>query len=337
MKYKTKKSLVEMEQKVFDIKDDPMPKGTWWWWFWLFFIDNPKDPKKPRQLMILWSTKNNKKLSCNNQDIKFTNSKDRSALDGVVAAWYYDGKKMHHNYLLEQCALNISKNRIATDSHPATSFTITKNQSTIKIGDEFEITAKPIINHNFTKPIHNSHTYRLNKGYSIIKQNHLTITGKHKNKPIHGTAYFQRVFVNAPAIPWYWGIFHFENNSILTYINNYLLGKSFKKDITYFDGTKIHEFIDITIKKSKETPPSFKISGQNRHEKISFKVNSYSHSSWTFKKKAHKIIPNKLVYNEYPATISDMELIDKKTGKNITPKDLGSSVGNAEHATGFLL
>jgi len=187
MKYKTKESLVEMEQKVFDIKDDPMPKGAWWWWFWLFFIDNPKDPKKPRQLMILWSTKNDKKISCNNQDIKFTHSKDRSTLDGVVAAWYYDGKKMHHNYLLDQCTLNISKNRIATYSPTPTSYTITKDQSTIKIGDEFEITAKSKNNCNFTKAIHYSHTYPANKGYSIIRQNHLDITGKHKNKPLENT------------------------------------------------------------------------------------------------------------------------------------------------------
>ena len=54
-------------------------------------------------------------------------------------------------------------------------------------------------------------------------------------------------------------------------------------------------------------------------------------------KKACKIIPNKLTYNEYPATISNLKLIDKKTGKNTISKDLGNSVGNAEYATGLLL
>ena len=338
MRSKIKKYLVDMEKKVFDIKDEPMPKGAWGWWFWLFFIDNPENPKKPLQLMILWSIKNDKKITCNNLDIKFTDSKDRTAFDSVVAAWYYDGKNMHHNYILEQCTLDISKRRIATDSATPTSFTVNRDVSTIKIGDVFEIIAKPKNSHNFTKPLYYSNTYLLNKGYSIIKQNHLEITGKYKNTSIRGTAYFQRVFMNAPAIPWYWGIFHFENNSILTYINVHFLGKSFKKDITYFDGSKTHEFTDMTIKKSEETHhPTFKISGQNRHEKISFKVIPYSHSSWTFKKKADTIIPNKLVYNEYPATISDLKLIDKKTGENITPKDLGNSVGNAEYTTGLLL
>lgn len=130
-----------MEQKVFDIKDDPMPKGAWWWWFWLFFIDNPKNPKKPRQLMILWSTKNEKTINCNNLEVKFSHTGDRSRLDGIVAAWYFDGKKMHHNYLLEQCTLNISQNQITTESKTPTSFATTKNRSTIKIGNDFEFIA----------------------------------------------------------------------------------------------------------------------------------------------------------------------------------------------------
>ena len=52
-------------------------------------------------------------------------------------------------------------------------------------------------------------------------------------------------------------------------------------------------------------------------------------------KKIAKVIPNKLMYREYPAKISSLELIDKE--KRITLEDLGSSVGNAEYTTGFLL
>ncbi len=336
MKPKIKSCIVDMH-KVFDIKNEHMPKGAWWWWFWLFFIDSPKKAEKPRQLMILWSTKNEKKMDCNSLKINFNHTPDRSRLDGVVAAWYFDGGKMHHNYILEQCALNITQKQITSDSKTLTSFTITKTGSIINIGNDFEFITKPKNKHRFTKPTHHSHTYPGSKGYSIIRQNHVNFTGKLKNKPIRGTAYFQRVFVNAPAIPWYWGIFHFKNNSILTYINAHLLGKSFKKGITFFDGKELHEFIDITIKKLKQSPPTFKISGQNSREKINFTVNSYSHSSWTFKKKTSKIIPNKLIYNEYPATISDLKLTDKKTGKNLILNDPGKSVGNAEYTTGLLL
>ena len=30
---------------------------TWWWWWWLFFLKDPANPGRTRQLMILWSTK----------------------------------------------------------------------------------------------------------------------------------------------------------------------------------------------------------------------------------------------------------------------------------------
>ena len=93
MPVKSKNTKVNFKRKVFDIADEPRPRGAWWWWFWLFFFNNPKNPAKPRQLMILWSSKNVKKISCNDLQINLTHPDDRSNLDGAVAAWYYDGKR----------------------------------------------------------------------------------------------------------------------------------------------------------------------------------------------------------------------------------------------------
>lgn len=337
MKPKSKANLIDLEGKVFDIKNEPRPRGAWWWWFWLFFFNNPKNLEKPRQLMILWSTKNVKKIDCNNLKIKLNHSQDRSNLDGAVAAWYFDGEKMHHNFLLEQCNMNVSDKKLSSDSSIPTSFSINKTKNTVKIGSDFEFIAEAGNKHNFTMPTYHSHTYFGNIGYSMIRLNRLSLTGKIKNKPIHGSAYFQRVFVKAPAIPWYWGIFHFENGGILTYFKLHLLGKSFKKGISFFDGKKIHELININIKRLGGNIPTFTVSGENEHEKINFTVNSYSHSSWTFKKKTLGIIPNKLIYNEYPAVITNLKLTNKKTGKRIILEYLGKSLGNAEYATGLLL
>lgn len=337
MKPKTKPSLIELEQKVFDIKNEPMPHGAWWWWFWLFFFNNPKNPEKPRQLMILWSTKNVREIDCNDLKIKLNHSQDRSNLTGAVAAWYFDGEKMHHNFLLEQCDINVSDKELSSDSTIPTSFSINKTENTVKIGNDFKFIAESGNKHEFTMPSYRSNTYLGNMGYSIIKLNHLNLSGTIKNKSIHGSAYFQRVFVSAPAIPWYWGIFHFENGGVLSYFNPHLLGKSLKREILFFDGNKMHEFTDVNLKRSGERMPTFTLSGENEHEKINFGVNSYSHSSWTFRRKTLGIIPNKLTYNEYPAVISDLTLTNKKTGKKITLEDLGKSIGNAEHTTGLLL
>ena len=133
------------------------------------------------------------------------------------------------------------------------------------------------------------------------------------------------------------GIFHFENGAVMTYFNPNVLGMAISKDISFFDGNKMHEIKNVNVTRSGGDIPTFTVSGENENESMIFTVSSYSHSSWTFKKKKLGIIPFKQVYNEYPAYISDLRLTDKKTRKIITLEDLGKSVGNAEHTTGILL
>ncbi len=331
---RTKTHKINLEQKVFDINNEPMPGGAWWWWFWLFFFNNPKNPEKPRQLMILWSTKNVREIQCNGLHIRLTGSNDRGNLDGAVAAWYFDGEKMHHNFLLEQCKISISEKKLSSDSRVPTSFSVGKNSGEVKIGNEFHFTAESQ-NSESDVATYSSNTFVGNLGYSIIRQNRFGLKGTVGKEQVLGTAYFQRVFVNAPSPSWYWGIFHFENGAVLSYFNPHMFGKSIKKDISFFDGEKNHNFHVIKISPSGGNIPSFLVSGANEQEKIAFRVDSYSHSSWTFKKKTLGVIPNKLVYNEYPAVISEFEL--ESEGKKTTLKQLGKSIGNAEHTTGFLL
>ncbi|MFH0817255.1 MAG: hypothetical protein V1909_01340 [Candidatus Micrarchaeota archaeon] len=335
MKTKIKMRLANLEEKVFDIQNEPMPGGAWWWWFWLFFFNNPKDPKKPRQLMILWSTKNVKEIQCNDLIIRLASQTDRSKLDGAVAAWYFDGEKMHHNFLLEQCIISISGKQLSSDSAVPTSFLVDKNKSDVRIGNDFHFIAESKESES-EAPNYNANTYIGNLGYGIIRSNRLDLKGMVGKEQISGTAYFQRVFVNALSPSWYWGLFHFENGGNLSYFRPYLFGKTIKKDITFFDGKKMHEFRDIKTRRLGKELPKFEISGENASEKISFTVETYSHSSWTFKKKTFGLIPNKLVYNEYPAVISKFEFTSN-TEEKITLEKLGNSVGNAEHTTGFLL
>jgi hypothetical protein len=334
---KRAKGLIDFERKVFDTENEPMPRGAWWWWFWLFFFNNPVNPDKPRQLMILWSTKNVKEIDCNNLKIKLNRSNDKNILDGAVAVWYYDGRRMNHNFILEQCKLKLKYNELSSESENPTSFSTNKGRNIIKIGNDFNFIAEGNNGHNFSMPTYHSKNYLGNMGYSLLRLNRLNLKGKIKNKPIRGSAYFQRVFVNAPSVPWYWGIFHFENGGILTYFNPHVFGKSIKRDISFFDGRNMHKFDNLRIKREGKYLPSFLVTGINGKERISFRVKSYSHSSWSFKKKSLGLIPNKLVYNEYPSVISDLKLTNKRTGRSIALKKLGKSVGNAEHTTGLLL
>ncbi|MBS3815545.1 MAG: hypothetical protein KGY45_03155 [Hadesarchaea archaeon] len=85
--------------------------------------------------------------------------------------------------------------------------------------------------------------------------------------------------------------------------------------------------------------PSFHISAEKKEsdKEIKFIVIPYSKTSWEFKKKIAKIIPNRLTYREYPAKVSKLELIDREKDRKVTLNDLGSSIGNAEYTTGLLL
>lgn len=340
---KIKATAVDLEKSVFQISGEPFPRGSWWWWFWLFFFDNPKDPKRPRQLMILWSTKNVKDIKCNSLDIRLDPKGIRKKLpeggeklEGAVAAWYFDGEKMRHDYLLEQCDLLIGDHSLESKSKTPTSFSIRGDVCRVRIGDELDFIARIDEKSEFHKPNYHANSFAGSLGYGIMKANRLDLKGSAGGKPIRGTAYFQRVFVNAPAIPWYWGAFHFERGATLTYTNQLLFRKAIKKDISFFDGERLHKFKKMGVRRAEGKFPKFEVSGENAEETIRFTVEAYEHSSWTFRKKSLGIVPNKLVYNEYPAAIRDFELVEKATGKKTACKDLGEAIGNAEHTTGYL-
>ena len=59
--------------------------GNWLWWFWLFFIEN-EETGKDEQLMVLWSTKNDKEIACNHLVFNPVNHKK----DGEKApVWFH--------------------------------------------------------------------------------------------------------------------------------------------------------------------------------------------------------------------------------------------------------
>ena len=59
----------DLSELMWDLNTDEKIKNlSWWWWWWIFFIKNPKNPARPRQLMILWSTKNCERIIVNDYD-----------------------------------------------------------------------------------------------------------------------------------------------------------------------------------------------------------------------------------------------------------------------------
>src|SRR3990167_1064125 len=108
----------ELIRKIWSPPESWNVLGAWFWWFWLFFIHD-KDTEKTgrcRQLMILWSIKKDPRIRCNSLDIEipvqFEKKGDKFQLNGAAAAWYFDGKKMHHDFVLEKTAMMLDPGKM---------------------------------------------------------------------------------------------------------------------------------------------------------------------------------------------------------------------------------
>jgi len=325
-----------MVAKIFDIKSDPMGSGKWLWWFWLFIIDSPKTPTTPRQAVIAWTTKNVVGIEPENNEIFFTSSKGDKSTDGAVAAWYFDGEKMHHNITMEKCKIKILPEKLSSLSKTPTSFYAGSSSHKIRIGRDFIFNVKSKGKNITSTERYELHKYIKNMGFSEIRNNRLEFSGKIGKESITGTAYFQRMFADVPLVPWNWGIFHFKNGAVLTFLKRHII-KDFGHEISFFDGKKFHNFHDVKITCSGKSLRSFSVKGKTDKEEISFTTVPYASSRWTFGKKIAYMFNDKLEYNEYLSTINDLEIIDRKTGKTIiSSSDIGRATGNVEHTTGML-
>ncbi|MED5319211.1 MAG: hypothetical protein VX518_01345, partial [Candidatus Thermoplasmatota archaeon] len=87
---------------------EPLWHMTWDWWWWLVMLDDPDGAPWGKQLMVLWSTKDNDRVQVNGTP--WTPSgrpgKDEHGgmvIDGMVCAWWFDGQRMHEPYIKRTC------------------------------------------------------------------------------------------------------------------------------------------------------------------------------------------------------------------------------------------
>ncbi len=373
---------------VWRVEQEGRRPGTWWWWFWLFFFENKDDPLQPKQLMILWSTKDDPEIECNGKSIllrpeRIKYSGDCALLDGVVAAWFFDGKKMHEDFLLEHCDISVDAKRrsLRTSSGRGsaavkTRFLQEKNELVTviekgsgKTGVKLEFSARLLDKNDFAVPTLSVKSFWGGKfDYRILRVNRADLkcrisTGG-KTGESKGTAYFQKVMVNAPAVPWHWAIAHFANGSSLNYFaphvgismleNNLLRGvateralskanKTLSRELRFFDAgaRKLHVFRSIKIRREKNAAglPAWRVRASNEAgETLQLGLNSYSQAVWKFRKKiAYLPVKSNLHYNEYPVHVDKFELRNAKGEKITSLKEVGEGFGNAEHSWGFLI
>ena len=97
----------------------PLHHLTWDWWWWLLMLDDEEGNPSGKQLMVLWSTKDNPKVMVSGTEWTpkgrpgFDNQGGIS-LDGMVCAWWFDGKRMFEPYIKQKCRMIV-----VDDEHPS--------------------------------------------------------------------------------------------------------------------------------------------------------------------------------------------------------------------------
>lgn len=358
---------MEYIKKIWTLDVNEIKPGGWFWWFWLFFIDNPKNPSKPIQLMILWSIKKDKLIYCNDLAVSFDENhkveENKREFNGTVAAWYFDGDKMHDNYLLENCKfiLNSKKLELIADGKTSSSFSFENGVfrvSIVKDGVRIIFDSKEIKNVplNPERNIKNIAGGLMNLHSTTM--NNFSLSGKiiegGREREVEGTSYFQKILINAPPPSWYWGLFHFPDGSYLTYLDTYVgratlkdnitnitlkkPTKSLTQDVNIFDAEKQkkYHFKKMSIKPIRvgENWVHHVVGWDDKHT-VELEVETYSHACWKFRKKvAFLPLWSHFKYNEYPSLLKRMTLKNKLTGEE---KEFGQAIGNVEQSWGIII
>jgi hypothetical protein len=349
--------------------------GAWYWWFWLFFIHDEDTAKtgKCRQLMILWSIKKDNRISCNSLDIQIPIQIEQTGpldwkLNGAAAAWYYDGLKMHDDFVLEKSEMTLDGKRlrlIAPGQTPS-SFCMDNNDFVTKIKTkaasdsfDFEFRARQEDLHPVVGPVHGYTKLPMGMAVEGTMIERFVLSGTEacngKTRDIHGTAYFQKILVAAPPPQWYWGMYHFLDGSILAFMVTYAgratladnawKGAGLKKptlpvnqDIMLYHAPsgRVFKSKDVSLIPKNEGNHlwSHAIHGKGKDFEIDAHARAYSHSCWKFVKPIGPL-PTKSTfkYNEYPAVLERLEL-RLADGEKI---ELKNGWGNMENSWGFLL
>jgi hypothetical protein len=360
---------------------------TWWWWWWLLFIKDPGNPKRSRQLMILWSTKNVDKISVNDvlwerklpiteraiganeADAGWANGK-QTRFDGMTAAWFFDGKKMHEPFVLEKNDFSVRRDgsgdrgELMPASEHGLSLEGDPKGYRLRIrkdGWDMDLSMTPW-NDFLSKQRFKSAHYVGKYGYNILRIYGSKLSGSivhdGANEEISGSAYFQKVMVNAPATPWYWGTFHVDDGSYIDYFNPHIgppmrrktdaphsawdwgeLGLSRHMQFYHAGEDRLYEMRKLKIRKewSADGLPIFNVLGRSKdgNTELELRLAAYSRAYWRFEQKYLRWFRSILYYNEYPVEVEKAVLRDGSRKLDIL--GLGNITGNCEHTWGKLL
>jgi len=377
---------------------DVMPPihGLSWWWYWvLVLVPDPSNPKRSRQLMTLWSTKETKAVRVSGHwwEPGSRMHKDEHGgfvIPGMVCAWWYDGEEMHEPLTMRECRM-----AVVSDEHPlwpgkgdglGAGAIVPIDREDLSMGMNpgnesmwLSLSSDREARERGAPSTFEAHltpwwgppselTYRNNKialemGYDILRlqgmKSRLIVDGEE----FEGTAYFQKVTVQAPSIPWFWGMLHFDDGSYMDWFMPHITPLSTTKDDKPWrkrDTTRIslkeagifhdrirgvtHEFnhCEVVLSKSADNLldsdghplPDFWVRMRNNSIRVDLRIRAVSRARWTFDQPTRAGLVSHLTYNEYPFEVVSISIHDEAGER--TESNYAWIHGNAEHSWGFL-
>ena len=375
----------------------PIPRLSWWWYWVIMFVPDPDNPKRSRQLMILWSTKETPAIRVNGHWWK---PGSRMSIDehgghvipGMVCAWWYDGKKMFEPLVIKECRM-----ALVNDKHPlwpadgsgeGTGAIVPILDEDFSLGmrpgnkgfwlcltsDEearsegaptsFEAELTPWWCPTSTLTYRNN-VYGFDMGYDILRLQGSKLKLKVDGEEFEGSAYFQKVSVQAPSFPWFWGMLHFDDGSYIDWFRPHITPGMTSMDDkpwrrrdffrTPAIGTGIFHAarrgrtenfkrceVEV-LEPDEEEPlldnhgnllPKFRVRIWIGRTQISIIVRAVSRARWTFDQPTRAGMVSHLTYNEYPLEVLKIAILDEQGLR--TGEDYEWMVGNAEHTWGIL-
>jgi len=354
---------------------EPLHHLTWDWWWWLLMLDDEEGKPAGRQLMVLWSTKDNPLVTINGHEWhpKGRPGFDENggiAMDRMVAAWWFDGEKMIEPLVLEE-----SRIIVIAEDHPSWNgekggIVATTTEKEFSMGlnpqedkfwlklqtehGEFDFEMSPW-NRAMSTMKKAQAEYGAGMGYGISRLHGALCQGEIDGVKTQGTAYFQKVCVQAPSVPWFWGMLHFDDGSYLDWFVPHLSptitardAKPWqRRDLSHLaisqaglfhdaNSQKSERFAKVQIERtcSEQGLPIFHIRMWNGKCEIKLEAHAVSRAHWTFDQPTRGGLTSHLTYNEYPLDVKKIAIIDKNGNRNRS--DWTTIRGNAEHSWGLL-
>lgn len=369
--------------------EDAIQRLTWQWWWWLVMLD-ADEVEGGRQLMVLWSTKDTKHIDVNGMPWQSQGRPrqegDTCVLSGMVAAWWWDGVKMHESLRLQDCRMaliNSNQNESGKSDDSGAIIPLLDDDLSMGLDSEsnrfwlnmknssndgpqsFKVKMKPW--HPAVSTLRSaSKEYGGGMGYSINRLHGCKAEAEIDGKVHHGTAYLQRVKVQAPAVPWYWGMLHFADGSYLDWFLPHIsMSMSARSDrpwplrhlshIPLSQGGIWHDKererserfnkcrvrllpSDSTEGENGHSPqaplPCFEVELCNGRTKIRLRAKAVSRAHFRFDQPTRAGMISHLTYNEYPLKVEKLTVEDEFGTRKLSNWEW--IMGNGEHSWGLL-